>query len=789
MTKPTLSLVLVLGLAAPGAVRAASASDESPALAGEAEQKPAASPEPAAAMPATFAIRQIDFGIQGVETDTDSSRFREYRAVPTGVVVPFVHFKGNEKFWYDIVGQNVLQTDARYRAVLRPWSIGITADFVKIPHRFGNAGHTLLSETGAGVWSMSDTLQQAFQDAIKKQFDTSKPGVNFAFLNNLVTPSLAAANSVDVALLRERGQVELRLTRDKPYDVRLTYFQEKRRGDRPAGTSLGFGDVVETPEVIDYRTRDFGVTGEWTRSWGLLRGAFHYNDFANHNPTQSFDNPFRAVDATDASAYAAPGSGSIAGAAFGRVALPPNNKSVTGSLGFLVKFAGNSRLSADATLGQWVQDAAFMPMTTNTAISLPDQGLPGRLDGKMETFSLSSAFTTRPVDHLYLAARFRRYDLTNDTPRIEFPEGYVRFDAVFEDIPRISVPYGWTTDALTLSASYDFGKLNLEGGYKLDRVDRTFRETEKTTQNLGYAKLDLRAADWLVLRATAEKGSRGFDGLEFERSEDASYLNPGAPANLLAVPSETLQKDGTPLCPAGTVCNLRYDQAEKDIDRYGALVELSPGSGKVTMTFSYLKAKDDYKNSLFGLTKADSESITGQVDFTPTDRVNLYGFYTRENLTSFLHGRQSGATVSTSSLDDWTSDMKDKVDSLGGGATFGVVKDKADLKLYGNYQKVDGNNDIASPAGGGPQLARATIGGVAGIPLFDDTKLYTLSAELAYRATSKWTLGFGGWYQDYKLADSNTTGLANYVPGSFFLAADDSDFKAHVLYVRASYLW
>ena len=31
--------------------------------------------------------------------------------------------------------------------------------------------------------------------------------------------------------------------------------------------------------------------------------------------------------------------------------------------------------------------------------------------------------------------------------------------------------------------------------------------------------------------------------------------------------------------------------------------------------------------------------------------------------------------------------------------------------------------------------------------------------------------------------------LTNYVPGSFFLAANDHDYKAHVLYVRASYLW
>src|SRR4029077_513557 len=157
------------------------------------------------------------------------------------------------------------------------------AEFVKIPHRFGNSGLTLLQDTGPGVLSISPALRQAFQSAIERQFATNPAGVNYTFLSSLVNPSLAAASPIDIALLRERGQVEVRLTRDKPYDIRLLYCQEHRRGTRAAGTSFGFGNVVESPEPIDYRTRDFAATGEWTRKSLLLRGAFHYNDFANRN--------------------------------------------------------------------------------------------------------------------------------------------------------------------------------------------------------------------------------------------------------------------------------------------------------------------------------------------------------------------------------------------------------------------------------------------------------------------------------------------------------------------------
>ena len=106
--------------------------------------------------------------------------------------------------------------------------------------------------------------------------------------------------------------------------------------------------AAESPEPIDYRTRDFGATAEWTRKSLLLRGSFHYNDFANRSPFESFDNPFRATDSTDPSAYTGPASGSIGGPAFGRESLAPDNKAVTGSVGFLYKFAKRSRLSADA---------------------------------------------------------------------------------------------------------------------------------------------------------------------------------------------------------------------------------------------------------------------------------------------------------------------------------------------------------------------------------------------------------------------------------------------------------
>jgi hypothetical protein len=75
------------------------------------------------------------------------------------------------------------------------------------------------------------------------------------------------------------------------------------------------------------------------------------------------------------------------------------------------------------------------------------------------------------------------------------------------------------------------------------------------------------------------------------------------------------------------------------------------------------------------------------------------------------------------------------------------------------------------------------------VPEFDDTKILTLGAELAYQASKSIRLACGGWFEDYELRDSATSSIATYLPGSIFLAANDGDYRAHVVYARVSYVW
>jgi len=728
----------------------------------------------AIATPSTFTLGRIDLGVQQADPDTDSSKFEEYRDVPNGVVIPFFQLLGEGKWRYNLVAENALRSDGRYRLFVETEPVRVKLDYNRIPHRFGNNARTLLEETGPGVLEISDTLQRAHQTALEEQFAANPTGINFAFLSNLVTPSLAAANTIDLALLRERGRAEVDLYPGKPLDVRLTYFQERRTGNRAAGTSFGFSNVVETPEPIDYRTEEIGASAEFTQRWGLVRGAVRYNTFENPINTLTFDNPFRVTDSTDPSAYTGPGSGSIGGAARGRVDLSADNEALTGSLGFQLRLPANSRFTADVSLSRWTQDDRFMPYSTNTAIVTPVvatdlNALPARgLDGEINVVSQSYFFSSRPLPNLGITARYRIYDLNNDTARIQFP-GYVRFDAVWEDIARISVPYAYKINRGDATVSYDFGPLTVEGGYRYLKWDREFRDTRETTENTLIAAADLRVLSWAQLRASYEKGKRDRSHYDTEESEDASFVNPGPPANLLEL--------------------RRFDQAEKDIDRFNGLLQLTP-FGDLSVSLSYLYSHDDFSREpivaasglRYGLLDVKSRSFTAEADYSPSDRWSLYGFYTREKISNFQRGRQSGGTLSTNPLDDWTSDVEDEVDSFGGGATAALVPEKLDFRAFTRYQDVNGNNDLASPPGGTPNIAFP-------ISAFDDTKIWTLSGEFEYHVAKFWSFALGGWYEDYEVSDSATTNLLNYVPGSFFLAANDGDYQAKVGYVRASYRW
>jgi hypothetical protein len=742
-------------------------------------------------------FRNIDItiGVLQRDSDTNSSKFLEYRDIPQGAVIPLLRLQGKKgDFTYNFQAKDVTQDDQRYFLRLGTDDWKLRGDYTGVPHNFGNGGKSLLLPTRENDWQLSNTVQAAYQAAV-----TATGSTDYSFLSRLVQPGLdAAPANIDLRLTRDRGNLSLDFTPGEGnLDIGVSYLHERRSGTRAAnGTSFGFSNVIETPEPLRYITQDFGVHAAYKGDWGSAQAGVNFNDFKNSFNDFSWDNPFRVTDKID-------------GPVFGRMALAPDNKATTESLGGTFKIGSRSRLTADIAFGQLRQNEdPFIPFTTNTAIFVtqndvstgqPAVSVPlpaASLDGRIDTTALNAFFTTRLTDNLGLNARYRRYDYDNKTPRYRLEDGYVRFDSVWEEVPRISVPYGFTSDMFDAYATYGRGVFGVEAGWKYNKMARTFHETDDTTENVFRVAGDVRGG-WFVLHAIGEFGSRDYDNYDAVRAEEASFLDPGPPAN------QTVLR--------------RPDQAKRDLIRLGGTVELSTESGKVSGFASYIHTKFEYDQGAvpcqhvedfsgqsafcpggtqapLGLVDDKYDTFTLEADFAPTEKLSAYAFYSYENGDILQNGRQSGSTLNFSPADVWTSNITNKGNTLGAGVDFTVVPDKWFVSLFGRYQKVDGNNDLTLQPGfstsiynnaSHPQCVGSS--GPCAIAAFDDTEFATVDASLRYRIAKQWTAGGGVGYERFEIDDAQTGNTLNYMPSSFFLQADNRDYKAWVGYLNLTY--
>jgi hypothetical protein len=399
--------------------------------------------------------------------------------------------------------------------------------------------------------------------------------------------------------------------------------------------------------------------------------------------------------------------------------------------------------------------------------SLPTQSL----NGKMDTSSIVLAITSKPVEQLNLAVRYRRYGLDNQTAQIAFP-GYGSWDRSWTATPRISVPYGYTSNRIDATAGYDVGRLvTLEGGVRRTTIDRTYREVEQTAENAGNVAVVLHAMDNQAnIRAMYERASRDYTGLDLSRSEDASYVvpPPGPSANALDLPG-----------------SLRFDLSRRTTDRVGLVMDISPISS-TTFAFTYLRNKDNYNDTIYGLQNSSYDTYTGEVSVSPDERWSVTGYYSKEKNGS---AQVNNGTNNFPTIDNFTVNLSDDVDTTGITSAFRLVPKKATLNFSGRYQNLRGTAAFLTNPGNSYQLARASLGGVKDIPNADNAKITRVDLSVDCTLTQKVMLTVGTWYEDYAFSDVDSVGLQNFYPGAFFLALNDGSYHATVGYVRLTYHW
>lgn len=689
------------------------------------------------------------------DLDANSSKFQEYRDLRNGLRLSLLRFGADTADFrraFEVQVINADRDDSFYGLsydVAGSYRFNLTYD--KIPHRFGNDGTILYTQTSPGRFEIADPIQQALQTfAIANQ-----SRLTFPLLKGALQPFLDTEQPLDIGLVRRRSQATFEFGKARNFSWGLEYRQEERDGSRAFGTSFGFNNVTELPEPIDYDTSDAILSADWKWSGSLLRVGYRASKFKNNVSTLTWDNPWRFTDSSDANAYSAPGTGSVNGSARAEFDLAADNdaNSIFANGRFKVGDKGWLQASIDRT--EFKQDDNLLGFTLNNSVRTPGGAFAANratqphstADRESTMTKMALSYGTQFGDGWSFDAKYDYLDYADDSRRLSFI-GYVRFDAVWEDIPRITVPFSWTRDVLSASIGKDFGK----GGdlglyYKIEGWDREFRETESTDEDLFGLTYDVRLAKG-ILRARYEKGDRSIDHYETE-AQEASFVHPEGINNLPAL--------------------RKYDQAARQTDRIEASYDMPIGE-RFGLNLAVSDRQADYDESRFGLTVEDQLGYNIELSYEAGAGNNFFVFANLADRDVSIRGRQSGATPSTNPLDDWDVDFTEGNDIFGLGWNFDPSK-TWHVSLAGQQSKSDGKATFFSPPGGSPNLA-------FGFSNYEDYKLVGAQAKVEYKPSDKFSVGLRSMYEKYTIDSFIRQDLANYLPGALLIFANDGDYKA-----------
>src|SRR5207248_1785224 len=156
-------------------------------------------------------------------------------------------------------------------------------------------------------------------------------------------------------------------------------------------------DAVELAAPVRTRTTDLGLGLEWAGGRGSARVGYDGSFFRNENEVLVWDNPLRITDSP------------TAGPLQGRESLWPDSTMNSGNVSGLLNLPMRSRATAYISVGNWTTNNALIPFTVNSALPNIPLDRPTS-DTRARVTAMNYSFNSRPVDNVWLTARYRSYD-------------------------------------------------------------------------------------------------------------------------------------------------------------------------------------------------------------------------------------------------------------------------------------------------------------------------------------------------------------------------------------------
>jgi len=491
--------------------------------------------------------------------------------------------------------------------------------------------------------------------------------------------------NVNLDTRRQRFAVGAAFIPARKWETSIAFRHEVREGQLASGGAFFF-NAAQLVEPIDYVTDELEAAVSYTTRKWQVRLAYYGSFFNNDDESLVWQNAYNPL---------------VAGAGAGELALPPDNQFHQVMLASSYQLSDRTHLSGDIAMGRMEQDENLLAATLNPNIpaTLPRT----TADAEVETLTANLRADSAITGKLRLNAAYRYNDHDNTTPSDLFE--WVTTDS-FANPLRRNLPYSFTENTGSLGADYRFnGRTRLSAGYKYEKRERTNQEVRDTTENTVWARFRLRAIEYVDLELGAAHGDR-----------DASNYDPVAE-----------------IFPAENPLLRKYNMADRKRDTGSLHVGIMPHE-RVNIGLDADYSKDDYSDSVVGLTESRDTRFNADISVIVTDVTTLTVFGGRELIKSEQAGSQAYAAP------DWFASNDDTFDNFGIGVKHQLITDKLDVGADYVWSRSTGeiSVDAGSPFTDFPDLK---------------TSVDTLNLYAIYRLRDNLSLRAAYWYESYDSDD------------------------------------
>jgi MtrB/PioB family decaheme-associated outer membrane protein len=517
----------------------------------------------------------------------------------------------------------------------------------------------------------------------------------------------------------------------------------------PKSITFGFG-FGSTPgsynsvaQPVDERTHQVTAAAKLAKETWSAEVEYLASIFDNDNKSFFVENPLLEDNETVATT-----------SSLGRQTVSPNNMAhqVSVSSAIMLPTDHPSRLAGTFSYGMRLQDDDFIPYTSNPDPDDQPGPLPRNdLDGKVQTILGNLSYTARPTRDLDIGARYRIYDLDDNSNKITFNE-WVPYDNLPADATNLRAKgNSYTRQNVDLDASYRIArsvKLTSEFGWESwDRSNN--RDARHTNEYSGGVGFDIRPAS----RVRFQTGW----GISYRKLNSYQQLNPTELPQLR-----------------------KYDLADRLRNEltWRAFAQFCDEfSGSLSGSLAY----DDYDDTRFGLTDGEFWNIGVDLDYVPARWLSISGWYAYDVIEYKQRSmtRDSVADLPSTTPDNiWKSKADDDAHTAGVNAVLTVVPEWLDIDARYVFQK-------------GRAKTRSNGNPNSGNPVNWPSIKYTLhqvETDLVIHAHERLDLITGYAFQRGRYRNFQTDPLGVNLGGKeIYLNNKTDDYAAHIVSLTARY--